>query len=401
MNNDRRIPLALAALALVCAMLFTSCGVVGDYAVRAYFEAGERVTLAADAPEDESDAPTAVESEGDTDEEPDINEATGGIRAPEVEGEASTPLMWRVVDEKTGGELYLLGSMHAGLDDMCLFADEVYEAFDSCRALAVESDIIEFENDASAAIEGLRLLVYTDGSKISDHIDRATYDAAAKILEENGYSRSNMNFYMPILWQQVIDEILTENTPYKYENGVDRYFISEAKRLGKRIYEIEDPLDTYRSLAALSERAQEILLEDEVAPEYVASFGDELASLYEMWKRGDLDEINAALLEDEGSAAERAAGSTDEVDADENAADTVDADAIDPEAERAACYEEYDRMMLGERNEGMIRKAREYLRRGIRIFYVVGLAHMLGDDGIVAGLAELGYTVELVEYGAN
>ena len=452
MNKRPNGSLAFAALALAFAILLTSCGAVGDYALRQYLEAGERVARAAGESEAEtaavgSEASTAgAESalSAESADTQDGGEEENGIRPPDAAGEVSTPLMWHAVDKKTGGELYLLGSMHAGLDDMCLFPDEVYAAFDECRALAVECDVIEFEKDVSAGIEGMRMLVYTDGTGIADHIDRATYEAAAKIMEENGFSRSSMDFYVPILWQQVIDEILTENTPYKYKNGVDRYFISEAKRLGKRIFEIEDPLDTYRAMAALSVRTQTVLLEDEVDPEYIASFGDEIASLYEMWKRGDEDEIEKALLGNEAEAAGEATDATEadstettgaasneateaedlapnggenalsESDAETNAVEPTGDEAaaessarteavgtVDTDAERAACYEEYNDMMIGDRNVGMIAKAREYLRRGIKTFYVVGLAHMVGDDGIIEGLKDLGVTVERVEYGAD
>ena len=57
--------------------------------------------------------------------------------------------------------------------------------------------------------------------------------------------------------------------------------------------------------------------------------------------------------------------------------------------------------MLGARNVGMINEATELLKSGRKVFYVVGLAHMIGDDGIVAGLKALGYKVELVEYAAQ
>ena len=49
--------------------------------------------------------------------------------------------------------------------------------------------------------------------------------------------------------------------------------------------------------------------------------------------------------------------------------------------------------MLIDRNEGMIEKAAKMLDRGENVFYVVGAAHMVGNDGIIAGLKDRGYTV--------
>ena len=400
MKNVRIKLTTLAALALAFAMVLTSCGAIGDFVVKSSFPVN-RLSIDVEPVSTDTEAATEGETElleaPDTAEpEDDVNggeEPKDGIRPPEADGELSTPLVWHVVDPKTGGELYLLGSMHAGLSDMCLFPDEIYAAFDHCDVLAVESDVIELEKDAAMGVEGMRMLVYQDGTKISDHISADLYAAASKFIEEAGYPSSFMDYYMPILWQQVIDEILTEQTPYKYENGVDRYFLYEAKRIGKEIVEVEEPLDTYKRLAQLSEITQEILLEEEIDPDYIDSYGENMAALYAMWKRGDLEEIDNALTEEGIKLSDQQDGDgADKTDEGKNAA--ADAQTVD----REACYAEYNDAMLGERNVGMISKAQTFLEQGDKVFYVVGLAHMVGDDGIVAGLEALGYTVELMEF---
>lgn len=50
------------------------------------------------------------------------------------------------------------------------------------------------------------------------------------------------------------------------------------------------------------------------------------------------------------------------------------------------------------RNKLMVERASEYLRDHKNVFYVVGLAHMLGDDGLVASLENRGYTVSQISY---
>ena len=59
---------------------------------------------------------------------------------------------------------------------------------------------------------------------------------------------------------------------------------------------------------------------------------------------------------------------------------------------------EYNQAMSYDRNDGMLKKAIEYLESGDVIFYAVGLAHLLADDGLVNTLRDAGYTVELVTY---
>ena len=59
-------------------------------------------------------------------------------------------------------------------------------------------------------------------------------------------------------------------------------------------------------------------------------------------------------------------------------------------------YEEYTNAMSTKRNAQMVQKAIEYLESDNTVFYAVGLAHVLNDDGLVNELRNAGYTVELV-----
>jgi uncharacterized protein YbaP (TraB family) len=59
---------------------------------------------------------------------------------------------------------------------------------------------------------------------------------------------------------------------------------------------------------------------------------------------------------------------------------------------------QFNDIMLKQRNKAMLIKAEEYLAGDKKVFFLVGIAHMLGDDGIIAGLAADGYNVERVYY---
>ena len=63
-----------------------------------------------------------------------------------------------------------------------------------------------------------------------------------------------------------------------------------------------------------------------------------------------------------------------------------------------ALYQEYIDAMIIDRNEGMLDVATSYLESGETVFYAVGLAHLLQENGLVDTLREAGYTVEQVKY---
>ena len=95
-----------------------------------------------------------------------------------------------------------------------------------------------------------------------------------------------------------------------------------------------------------------------------------LTELYELWCAGD----EAALKE------------------------YMKDDLSDMTAEEKALYQEYQKAMETDRNKHMAEVAIEYLESGETVFYAVGLAHVIADDGLVNALRDAGYTVELVTY---
>ena len=60
-------------------------------------------------------------------------------------------------------------------------------------------------------------------------------------------------------------------------------------------------------------------------------------------------------------------------------------------------YEEYHSAMETSRNADMLEVAKGYLDSGKTVFFAVGLAHLLGDGGLVQALRDAGYTVTLIQ----
>ncbi len=282
----------------------------------------------------------------------------------------STPYFWKVTGNGYDGDFYLLGSIHVGDEYTNHYPQEITDAFNACDYLAVESDIIALEKDYATMTKMLQELIYTDGTTIADHIDATLYAAARAILEENDLYENTFEMLYPVFWSSIIDDIYLEETDYTVDDGVDRYFLSKAKKEKKTILEIEDAVETYAAMGALSEYTQELLLKETVDPKYQAGYADDIAELYSVWKKGDI-KGHEDLFEDSIE------GLTDK---------------------EIAAYKEYNDMLLATRNEGMVDEAVLYLEEDMDVFYVVGLAHMIGEGSIVESLEYLGYTVTQVKY---
>ena len=247
----------------------------------------------------------------------------------------------------------------------------MHDAYNSCAYLAVESDVISLERDTNAQIEMMKMFIYTDSTTISAHIDKDLYKTARGVLDHFGYYNSMMDYYFPVIWSQIIDQALTEESRFSSDFGVDRYFLKNSEKLGIEILEIEDYMETEYAFATLSESTQELLLSSTVDPEYIKNYSSSLEELYDAWKYGKTDVLDDLLFSED----------------DEEVTD-----------EEKAAAEEYNNVMTVVRNKLMVERASEYLRDHKNVFYVVGLAHMLGDDGLVASLENRGYTVSQISY---
>lgn len=278
------------------------------------------------------------------------------------------PLLYRVTDE-SGNAVWLFGSIHVGREEYYPLPDYVLNAFDGADALAVEADIVAFEEDVNQQVEAMMPLVYLDGTTIKDHISQELYDQSVAALEGFDTYMSALDMYCPALWSSLIDSLLIEQLGADSNLGIDRHLLERAKETQKEILEIESAASQYQMLADFSDEVQALMLEGsvEMCQDPDAARGD-LKELMDLWASGD-EQAFATYL----------AGSDE-----------------DMTAEEKELYEEYNQAMLTNRNLLMAEHAEGALLSGKEVFICVGAAHVIGEGSMTQLLAQWGYTVERI-----
>ena len=142
-----------------------------------------------------------------------------------------------------------------------------------------------------------------------------------------------------------------------------------AQSQDKPVLNVESGLDQLQMLYGFSDEIQESILASTLSID-PASYNSTQMELYELWCEGDEKKLIAAM----------------------------EVDTSDMSQEELALYEEYEQAMHNDRNEQMLQVAEGYLESGETVFFAVGLAHLLAEDGLVNALRDAGYTVELVSY---
>ena len=315
-------------------------------------------TTAADPlPEEKETETTEVTTEKSTEPEPDSPAAT------------STPLLFKVTGEN-GGTVWLFGSVHVGIDEMYPFPDYVLDAYNEADALAVECDIIAVEKDMDVMMELVQMMLYMDGSTISDHISPELYEAAVKIMEENNSYMKVLDYYLPVMWYSTIDSFNYANFGYDVSTGIDRTLLNMAKDEDKPILEVESAQFQYEMLSSFSPELQALLLQEAVDTYNSEEVKAMMDGLLKAWCEGDTDSLLLYLNEE--------------------------ADP-DTDPEMLKLIEEFNTAMIVDRNIAMADYAENIINGEDKVFICVGMAHIWGDGAVVDLLQQRGYTVERIQ----
>lgn len=293
-----------------------------------------------------------------------------GKTEPETETTAgATPLFYKVTGAD-GQTMWLLGTIHTGDQRTGNLPDAITDAFTASDALAVEYDSIAFEEklatDAALQSQLVEAYYYGDGSDAASHLSSESAAKLKQLIQATGSSNASAPYMKVSILSSVIENFyLQQGSNLVSSKGMDNRLLRLAKEQEKTVYDIESGIGQLQMLANFSDGLQAHLLE-ETLELGLLGYCDEVSQLYELWCQGDEAALQAYLAVDTASLSE--------------------------------AEQEYYKVMTTDRNAVMAAAAAGYLESGETVFYAVGLAHLMGEDGIVEALRAQGYTVELVTY---
>ena len=285
----------------------------------------------------------------------------------------SKGLLWKA----TNGEntLYLLGTIHLDRSNVYPLHKSLRDAIDAAQTVSFELDF----NDQEGIAQLAALQTYSDGTSLPDHIDPALYERVQRAAEALGLGPNDFDIYKPWALASTFSTLSMTDESTANNMAIDMYVNARAVNAGKAI----DAVETYAFQGGifdgLSPEYQEIYLNsgltlfeiamgmaepDPETAEAVQEQEDMVEGMFQTWKDRD----------PEGFA---------EVYGKENVINSDD---------------ELNSKLFTQRDPGMIAAAAEYLEAEGEntVLLAVGAGHMVDPGGIVSGLRELGYTVELV-----
>ncbi|MCL2204213.1 MAG: TraB/GumN family protein [Defluviitaleaceae bacterium] len=271
------------------------------------------------------------------------------------------PLMWRVLSP-AGQTMYLFGSIHAADASIYPLPGFIMEAFHRSDYLAVEADVVAFSQDANAVASMTTRMLYADDRTILDDIGEDIHTRATAVLAQQGFPPGTLDAFHPFMWSTVLLAAVMDEAGMAAEYGLDMFFILEAMERGMGILEVESMELQLDIMLGLSPALWAWKIESTLD---IAEGADALLQMYTAWQRGDAAFFYALFAADHDDVPD-------------------------------ALWHEFYYELLVRRDVGMTQKARQFMAEGKKVFYVVGLAHMLGEDSIIYLLRNYGYTITRV-----
>ncbi len=291
----------------------------------------------------------------------------------------SLGLLWKA--EGNGNTLYLLGSIHTDRNNLYPFHRQLRDIITGAELAAFELDF----NSQEGIDEFTAMQTYSDGTTLKDHIDPELYQEVVNALAPLGMDEAQVAQFKP--WAlsnsftalSMLDETASDNAM-----AIDLYVNARASNAGIPVEGVEtyafqgkifdDLSDEYQenylamTLAMFQgmDAAQDLTEEEKAAYEAALKEQDAIVdSWMEQWKTRDTEGFAKAYPKDELSA---------------NPSD------------------ELNSKLFEGRDPNMIAWADRWLKQeGSHTgLMTVGAGHMIGNTGVVQGLKDLGYAVEVV-----
>ena len=258
-------------------------------------------------------------------------------------------LMWKV--SSPTATVYLVGSIHLADPSIFPLPEPVEHAFAESKVLAVEADVNNFNPEEAIGLLG-EYGLYSDGDSLSKHLSSETSHQLDDFCSKHSLPRDLLETMKPWMVALLVESSAAQESGFSPDSGIDMHFLHEAE--GQRVDQLESIEFQFKLLGSASDSEQQEFLSGALKG------ADDIGQTERSYESGDV-----AALESEISKQE-------------------------PRS--------YYQRLIDDRNPAMTDKVAAYLDGHETVFVVVGIAHVIGDNGIAKSLERRHFNVEQHSY---
>ncbi len=269
------------------------------------------------------------------------------------QGSGQKSFLWSI--ETTKNTVYLLGSIHLMKPDAYPLSSEIEKAYLDSKLIVFEADISPKQQFAALQKVGTKGF-YMKGQNLSQNISAKTYVLLKQRAAKAGMSMSQFDSLKPWLCAVTLVGQELVRLGFSPQYGIDAHFFNRAKQDKKKLVFLEDLEYQFNMLARMNIREQESFLtqtlKDLAVVETMAS------DMVRFWKSGNAQKLNSILK----TSFKR-----------------------HPEI--------YDSLLV-QRNKRWVADIEKLIMQQNNVLVIVGAAHLVGTDGVLALLRQKGYVIQ-------
>ena len=296
-------------------------------------------------------------------------ETENEITNPTEETTDITPLLYEVTRSNSANKMYLFGSIHAANNNDLNFPKYITDAYNNSHYLACEYDTVAYQNDTANVIKNSLKMMYQDGTTIKNHLNEKTYNKLIDFLTKKKQYVNTYEQYKLYFFISLISNIQANDANIDINSSIDAYFLKKAHNDKKNILEVESYDYQMNIFEELSDEIYDLLINNTI-DNYEISITN-LKNLYAAWKTGNVSDIFKY--------------SSDDTQLKESYTQ-----------EQMKLVNDYNKKLVENRNDEMLKKAISYFNNNQDVFFMVGALHIVGDTGLANQLKQNGFTVKQI-----
>jgi len=267
--------------------------------------------------------------------------------------------VWQV--RHAGETVYLGGSFHLLRPSDFPLPAEFDRAFERAERVVFETDVGRMQSP-EIATRLMQEARYVGGRDLKDALSGGTWRKLRAHAKENGPPVSAIRRFKPFMAATMLtmNELRAMGVS---ERGVDLHYYEKAKQTGKGIRALESVDEQIELMAGLGKGRENALLRYTL--EKIERIETDFERMLQAWRNGDAETLETVFVK---------------------------------ELKR---FPEIHEQMLVARNRAWMAPIEGFLDSPETEFVLVGVAHMVGEHGLLTLLKERGYSVERYEAPAS
>lgn len=264
-----------------------------------------------------------------------------------------------VVQGADNSTTYLGGTFHLLRQSDHPLPSEYSQAYQQSQILAFESDIGKMQ---SAQIQNaiLQNSIYTDGTTLDKVLSPATYKKLNASCTKAGIPLDKIKHFKPVMVYLTLLSIELQKIGVSPQAGVDLHFYNKAKTSTKKIEALEPIAKQIEFLTKMGDGNEDRFIIYNL--EDLDKLEQLMNAMISAWKKGDEAQIYNLIQKDMKNE-----------------------------------FPKMYKKLIVDRNNDWMPQIRKYLKTPENEFVLVGVAHLVGPESIVALLKKEGYKVKKLQ----